>query len=100
MCIRDRVSTAQLKGDSIVSAIAQVLVADLEEAIEGTRDVDVYRTRGSKSMRMKGACRSAQKCDFTSPSSLLPDDEDEEVTRFKSGSARQRQSKALSPSYP
>ena len=94
------VSTAQLKGDSIVSAIAQVLVADLEEAIEGTRDVDVYRTRGSKAMRMKGACRSAQKCDFTSPSSLLPEDEDEEVTRFKSGSARQRQSKALSPSYP
>jgi len=45
-----------------VAAIARVLVADIEEAIIGARDEHVFATHGSKAMKMKGACRSAQVC--------------------------------------
>ena len=94
------VTTAQHKGEQIVAGIAQVLVADLEEAINGACDVNVYRSRGSKAMCMKAACRSAQRCDFTTPGGTRTlgmdseDEEDEEVTRFKGGSVRQRRGKA------
>jgi hypothetical protein len=37
------VSTAKNKDNAIVATIAQVLVADLEEAINGARDVMSYR---------------------------------------------------------
>mmetsp|Transcript_84544 Transcript_84544/g.137040 ORF Transcript_84544/g.137040 Transcript_84544/m.137040 type:complete len:465 (-) Transcript_84544:443-1837(-) len=89
------IKNAENKGDTVVAAIARVLVADIEEAINGARDEHVFATHGSKAMRMKGACRSAQRCDFTSPTAPTTGrvDEDEEVSRFSSGSKRQRQTK-------
>jgi hypothetical protein len=89
------VTTAQLKGDAIVAGIARVLVEDLKEAITDTRDADVYQSKGGKSMRMKAAVRSAQRCDFSSKSWSAVD-EDEEVKRFAGGSARQRAMKGQS----
>jgi Mg-chelatase subunit ChlD len=103
------VSTAKHKDNAIVAAIAQVLVADLEEAINSTRDVDIYRSMGSKAMKMKGATRKAQVCDFRSPVKSAgstrggavdsEEEEDEEVMRFKSGSKRQRNAKLASPAF-
>jgi hypothetical protein len=57
-------SMAESKGDGIIAALARILVADLEEAMVDSRDQEEYLSRGSKSMRMKGACRSAQRCEI------------------------------------
>ena len=85
------VMSAQLKENAIVAGIARVLVEDLEEAMTDTCDADVYQSKGSKALRGKAAVRSAQRCDFTSPSkSWSAVDEDEEVKRFSGGSSRQR----------
>jgi hypothetical protein len=89
------VSTAQRKGDAIVASIAGVLVADLEEALRDARDLDVYRSHGSKSMRMKGACRSAQRCSFLTPGSLAS--QSPELDMFNFGSAKQRSMKSACP---
>jgi hypothetical protein len=98
------VSTAQRKGDAIVASIAGVLVEDLEEALRDARDLDVYRSHGSKSMRMKGACRSAQRCSFLTPVSLASQSPDgcvegcsPELNMFISGSAKQRSMKSACP---
>jgi hypothetical protein len=85
-------STAQRKGDAIVASIAGVLVADLQEALRDSCDPHVYRSHGSKAMRMKGACRSAQRCSFLTHGSLAC--ESEEVNQFNLGSAKQRSMKS------
>jgi hypothetical protein len=40
--------------------------SDLEKAMSDSSSAAIYRSCGSKAMRMKGACRGMQRCDFTS----------------------------------
>ena len=42
-----------------------LVLSDLEQAMSDSSDASIYRSGGSKAMRMKGACRGMQRCDFT-----------------------------------
>lgn len=92
------VSTAQRKGDTVVASIAGVLVADLQQALCEACDIDVYHRHGSKSMRMKGACRSAQRCSFLTPADHAC--ESPQVNQFNFGTPKQLSMKKSLPGPP
>ena len=92
------VSTAQRKGDTVVASIAGVLVADLQQALCDACDIDVYHSHGSKSMRMKGACRSAQRCSFLTPADHAC--ESPQVNQFNFGTPKQLSMKKSLPGPP
>lgn len=96
------VDLATRDNNHIVSALATVLVNDLQEAIENTSNANVYQSRGAKAMRMRGACRSRQVADPFTPmgpdSPFLTTGENDEVSVFTSGNSRQRMTKMASSS--
>jgi hypothetical protein len=46
-----------------VICVAFFSLSDLEKAMSDSSDATIYRSCGSKAMRMKGACRGMQRCE-------------------------------------